>query len=176
MSATQAQLDALARGRRINVLNREVMPVLRRDHMATVGKLFKKPNMHVGVFRLYKLPRTQGLGIPSTNRISKSIHQPLRTIGKNRKAGIKHHSRMKNRVFSLRAPSARAYESQEVQRLIDRLPMLYATMLLVPAGTTRARKIRHEYYRVRDGVLFHDSMLQGRIERMEAANGQVTRL
>jgi hypothetical protein len=173
---TQAQLDALARGRRINVLNREVMPGLRKDHMTTVTKLFKKPNMHVGVFRLYKLPRTQGLGIPSTNRISKSIHQPLRTIGKNRKADIKHHSRMKNRVFSLPIPSARVYESQEVQRLIDRLPMLYATMLLAQAGTTRARKIRHEYYRVRDGVLFHDSMLQGRIERMEAANGQVTRL
>jgi hypothetical protein len=100
----------------------------------------------------------------------------LRTIGKNRKAGIKHHSRMKNRVFNLPIPSARVYESQEVQRLIDRLPMLYATMLLAQAGTTRARKIRHEYYRVRDGVLFHDSMLQGRIERMEAANGQVIRL
>ena len=173
---TQAQLDALARGRRINVLNREVMPVLRQEHMTTVGKLFKKPNMHVGVFRVFRLPRNQKMDIAAAARVTKSLHQPLPTRGPTRRRGIKHHSRMGNPVFCLPIPSARVYESQEVQRLIDRLPMLYATMLLAPAGTTRARKIRHEYYRVRDGVLFHDSTLQGRIERMEAANGQITRL
>ena len=76
MSATQAQLDALARGRRINVLNREVMPVFRQEHMATVGKLFKKPNMHVGVFRVFRLPRNQKMDIAAAARVTKSLHQP----------------------------------------------------------------------------------------------------
>jgi hypothetical protein len=173
---TQAQLDALARGRRINVLNREVMPGLRRDHMTTVIKLFKKPNMHVGVFRVYKLPRTQGLGIPSTNRITKSLHQPLpvqdrhRPEDVRRKAGIRHRSRMSNRVFNLPIPSAGAYESHEAAKLRHQLPLLYSAMLMAQPGTLLRVKAQREYYRVREGVLFYSPCLAAGIERMEAGH------
>jgi hypothetical protein len=167
---TQAQLDALAHGRRIRVLNREVVPVLRKDHMTTMGKLFKKPNMHVGVFRLYKLPRTQGLGCPSCARTTKSLHQPLRTIGKNRKAGIRHRSRMSNRVFNLPIPSAGAYESHEAAKLRHQLPLLYSAMLMAQPGTMLRIKAQREYYRVREGVLFYSPGLAAAIERMEAGH------
>ena len=175
MSATQAQLDALARGRRINVLNREVMPVLRKDHMTTMGKLFKKPNMHVGVFRVFRLPRNQKMDIAAAARVTKSLHQPLPTRGPTRRRGIKHHSRMGNPVFCIPIPSARAYEVREGAVLLGQLRSLHV-QLMQARGTRRWSWINDKYVQIRAQVLGNWPGLADTVIRMEASHAGIQRV